>query len=66
MTQCNENKQICYRHMYSDKTTQDIGARTGFILMRFNSNTKKFKKTCIKMLDRERFGTIIANNKQII
>lgn len=52
--------------MYPDKTRQDIGARIGFILMRFNSNTEKFKKTCIKMLDRERFGTIIANNKQII
>ena len=52
--------------MYSDKKTTNIDSRTGFILMRFNSNTKNFKKTCIKMLDRERFGTIIANNKQII
>ena len=52
--------------MYPDKTRRDIGSRTGFILMRLNSNTEKFKKTRIKMLDRERFGTIIANNKQII
>ena len=52
--------------MYPDKTTTNIDAKTEFILMRFNANTKKFKETCINMLDRERFGTIIANNKQII
>ena len=51
--------------MHPDKTTTNIDAETGFILMKFKTNTKKFKKTYINMLNRDRFGTIIANNKQI-
>ena len=51
--------------MYLDKTTTNIDAEKGFILEESDSNKGKFIKIYINMPNRERFGTIIANNKRI-
>ena len=51
--------------MYLDKTTTNIDAEKGFILEESDSNRWEFIKTYINMPNRERFGTIIANNKRI-
>ena len=52
--------------MYLDKKTAKYGTETGFILEESDSNRGKFIKTYINKPNRERFGIIIANNKQII
>ena len=51
--------------MYLDQKTAKYGTEEGFILEESDSNRWEFIKTYINMPNRERFGTIIANNKRI-
>ncbi len=51
--------------MYLDQKIEKYITETGFTLDESDSNKAKFIKTYINMLKIERFGTIIANNKQI-